>query len=614
MAVEPRRETGRFPGFCGSCRAIPPRGRPTRKGTPRSRADCYTAGGLGSLASVDPVGRFEPAAVVETGVFGGISVARARTGDDVGRIAWLRRLDAQSPWDAQLVSAVEASVTRVREVHNPALLGIIDVARRDDALLVATEYVEGVLLETVMARAVKRRRAVPVQAAVHVARALAEALAKAEEALDAAGAPQTLTAIHTEWVLLGTGDDVLLADLGLVAAAPVLDDPLALAYRAPEQLEGDAGSGASAVYSVGLVLWELLAGREAFDQRQRGTSAAVVRQRALSAALPRPDQVLPRDVPPLVTELTMQCLARDPRARFSGARELSVALQAVAGRPRNEIARLVDELCSDLVAAQRKTFYAPSIAPGSERAERPTLHELSLRDLPKPRRPIGLAAFTPPPGVDSGHAVDALLDESGPASAQPAAALPPPAAAELAPPSSAPPSSAWPEPGVAVATPAAERPRADSLDIPPPRRRWGLIAVVVLACSAAIGLAVAAAFTVMEKPVAVDVAPAQHASAPRLAAPTVSVAASAAPVAPSASAGAGAPVRVAGPVHATRPHDEPGSSVKRWDPWDHSADAGAHAAAPAASSAPPAASAAPAASGAPAAPAASSAPLADPGF
>ncbi len=559
----------------------------------------YTGDGLGSLDSAQAAGRFEPAVVVETGAFGVSSVARANAGDDVGRMAWLRRIDARPPWDAALLSALEASVANAREIHSPAVLGIIDVARSPDALLVATEYVEGVLLESVLVRAFKRRRPVPVEVAVHVARALAGALATAEEALVAAGAPRALTSVHPECVLLGTGDDALLADLGLVALAPDLDDPVALAYRAPEQLAGAAAAGgAGAVYSVGLILWELLAGREAFDQRLPGTSSADVRRRVAAAPLPRLEHVAGRQLP-LVAELAMQCLAHEPGARFASARELAAALGTVAGRPRGEVARLVDELASDLVAAQRKAFYAdrPPVA-----SERPTLHDVSISELPKVRRPIGLAAFTPVPppsgpGVDSGQAVDALLDGAPVSNPQPLplvhAVAPAAPAQEPAPPSappgSAPRSLSMSEPQPTSAT--LPTPSSGELDLPQPGRRWGLVAVVVLVVGGALALAVVAGLRALEKPVPIDVA-ATVAAAPAAPA-SVAEQDAASPSASPGSAPAPEPGRVAGAQHGApaRHADEPHSSVKPWDPWDHSADAGAHAAAPP-SSAPPAASAA----------------------
>jgi serine/threonine-protein kinase len=91
-------------------------------------------------------------------------------------------------------------------------------------------------------------------------------------------------------------------------------------YFSPEQARGDTATAASDIYSLGLVMYEMLTGQRAFA----GDSPAAVAVARLSGGVPSPMAVR-AEVPPALDAIVRWCLAVDPAAR-PGAAELSTAL------------------------------------------------------------------------------------------------------------------------------------------------------------------------------------------------------------------------------------------------------------------------------------------------
>jgi serine/threonine protein kinase len=101
---------------------------------------------------------------------------------------------------------------------------------------------------------------------------------------------------------------------------------------APEQLEGREADARTDIWALGCVLFEMLAGRRAFEgDSQAGLIAAIEKDDVPSVALHRPA------ASPALARLVRQCLMKDPEERRPSARDVAFALQAESDPSRSRM-------------------------------------------------------------------------------------------------------------------------------------------------------------------------------------------------------------------------------------------------------------------------------------
>jgi Protein kinase domain len=96
------------------------------------------------------------------------------------------------------------------------------------------------------------------------------------------------------------------------------------AYMSPEQVEGDAEKMGPCcdIYSLGVIFYELLAGRVPFE----GSIASVMGQ--VMTAIPKPPSVYKPGIDPAIEAVCLRMLAKQPEDRFASMREVAVALES----------------------------------------------------------------------------------------------------------------------------------------------------------------------------------------------------------------------------------------------------------------------------------------------
>jgi tetratricopeptide (TPR) repeat protein/TolB-like protein len=116
------------------------------------------------------------------------------------------------------------------------------------------------------------------------------------------------------WIQSREDTQSVATNAGLVVGTP--------AYMSPEQLMGEKLTAASDIYSLGLVLYEIVTGVRPF----RGESSWTETLKRLSTDPPAPVKVVP-DLDPRWNRTILKCLQRDPNRRFADAQKVSEALQ-----------------------------------------------------------------------------------------------------------------------------------------------------------------------------------------------------------------------------------------------------------------------------------------------
>src|SRR5881409_1589692 len=234
---------------------------------------------------------------------------------------------------------------------HPNILPLLDSGRADELLYYVTPYVEG---ESLRSR-LERERQLPVDEAVRLAAAVAGAL-------DYAHRHQIIHRdIKPENILLEDGQAVV-ADFGIARALHAAESGKltetgvtvgTVAYMSPEQATGEEFDGRSDIYSLGCVLYEMLAGEPPFT----GPTAQVVTARRLAGSVPSLHAV--RDsVPRQIEQAIGKALAKLPADRFATAAEFADALTPGGPAPRPTAFRLSWRRAGGVAAAFLAIFGA----------------------------------------------------------------------------------------------------------------------------------------------------------------------------------------------------------------------------------------------------------------
>jgi len=264
------------------------------------------------------LGRYRPLRPLGAGGSGSVWLARdERSGVEVA-LKIVRR-DGKAGERAEREAA---AATRLRHRRCPRAYTL---ARDGDHVYIAYEYVRGrTWRDAVRAGDLTDKDAV--EAGAQVLDALAHAHARGIVHRD----------VKPANVLLEDGDEVSvrLLDFGLATiedADPLTalgDVPGTLAYIAPERLHGDAATAASDVWSVGVALWEALAGEHPFWRPSVVESARAIEAGAPPLAAARPD------LPPRLQQAVDRALSHDPARRPSAAKLAKELRGTAAGRRR----------------------------------------------------------------------------------------------------------------------------------------------------------------------------------------------------------------------------------------------------------------------------------------
>lgn len=210
---------------------------------------------------------------------------------------------------ARQTGFVDAFLDEVRvlsRLDHPNIVKVFDFGEVQGAWFLCMEWVDGVDL--------RARQPVPLAEALRVTYACAQALNAAHTLRDSRGkaTPVVHRDVSPHNLLVARDRSVKLIDFGIASLSGQGTVGGKLAYAAPEQLMDEVTSPLSDQYSLGVVLWECLAQKRAFD----GQDVEVIR-RVTEVGLPR----LPHAPAPLA-DLVARMTAMDPSARFASMAEV----------------------------------------------------------------------------------------------------------------------------------------------------------------------------------------------------------------------------------------------------------------------------------------------------
>jgi serine/threonine protein kinase len=245
----------------------------------------------------------------------------------------IKRIRRERASDPRFVAMfVEEARLSMALVHRN-IVPVFDFGRAGDELFLAMELVDGPDLDAMLRHAREHGTRLDPMLVAYIALEACQALEHAHHARAADGTPRPL--VHRDVtprnVLVSRAGEVKLVDFGVATSEVAADRDAGKvrgtpAYMAPEQARGEAVDGRADLFSLGLVMWEALAGRRAYAGRRQDELMAQARAGEVPPLPPETPGAAPGSIPEALRRIVARATAARPDERYASARDMQLAL------------------------------------------------------------------------------------------------------------------------------------------------------------------------------------------------------------------------------------------------------------------------------------------------
>ena len=312
---------------------------------------------------------------------GGMANVYLAEDQELGRRVAIKILNERHANDEQFVERFRREAKNAAALSHPNIVSIYDRGEAEGTYYIAMEYLDGRSLKELIVG----HGPAPVKIAVEYARQILSALRFAH----LKGSVHRDIKPHN--VLVDSDGRVKVTDFGIArAGASQMTEAGSIVgtaqYLSPEQARGAAVDQRSDLYSLGIVLYELLTGTVPFS----GDTPVEIAMKHLSQ-VPEPPSTRRPDVPHELDLVVMRALAKNPDDRYQSAEEMDADLERVAGG--GPVTPETAEFATQIMRAPAEPFAptaATMITPARYASQIPPLPPPIYYDVEQPihRRPI----------------------------------------------------------------------------------------------------------------------------------------------------------------------------------------------------------------------------------
>lgn len=253
--------------------------------------------------------RYEILEVIGTG---GMAVVYKAMCHRLNRYVAVKILRDELANDEEFRQRFQTEAQAVAMLSHPNIVSVYDVSHSDDVEYIVMELIEGVTLMQYM----KKRGALGWKEALHFAVQISKALEHAHEK------GIVHRDIKPQNIMILKDGTIKVADFGIAALESAQEKKSdqtvgSVHYIAPEQARGEQPDPRSDIYSLGVVLYEMLTGKMPYD----GDTAEQVALKHITGHAVPPQELNP-DIPEELAEITLKAMNADINARYQSASEL----------------------------------------------------------------------------------------------------------------------------------------------------------------------------------------------------------------------------------------------------------------------------------------------------
>ena len=271
--------------------------------------------------------RYEIVGQVGTGGMSDVYKAKDHT---LGRYVAIKVLKSEFSEDTNFVSKFSTEAQSAAVLEHPNIVNIYDVGSENGIHYIVMEYVEGITLKTYIGKKGQLTYKEALSIAIQVGRGIQAAHAKNIVHRD----------IKPQNIIISTDGKVKVTDFGIARAVSentIHSDVMgSVHYASPEQARNGYVSSRSDIYSLGIVMYEMVTGRVPFD----GDSTVAVAIQHLQDEMDPPSKYAP-NLPVSLEKIIQKCTQKSPDRRYDSMESLLIDLRKALLNPNEDFVTLV---------------------------------------------------------------------------------------------------------------------------------------------------------------------------------------------------------------------------------------------------------------------------------